>query len=161
MTLEIIAGIVVVVAIVGAVLAARGAPAVSIALVGGLLGAVIADVRTSGPHGVPASVALGASAGIVLGGLLGLVVSRRRASATWPMRRDALWLLAFTPIAAGTLLLAILNACPLYVTQDAGMCFYDVDVLGGWAAGVVFLFCVDMVMLVALLWLSPGPRTGT
>jgi hypothetical protein len=74
------------------------------------------------------------------------------------MRRDALWLLAATPFAAAALLLAIQRACPLYVTRGAGLCYYDADLMGGWAAGVTFLFGVDMLMLAALLCLSPGSR---
>ncbi len=74
------------------------------------------------------------------------------------MRRDALWLVVLTPFAAAALLQAILDACPLYVTRGSGLCYYDFDLLGGWAAGVAFLFVADMLILAGLLWLSPGPR---
>ena len=60
--------------------------------------------------------------------------------------------------AAAALLLAIQRACPLYVTRGAGLCHYSADLMGGWAAGVTFLFGVDMVILAALLFLSPGSR---
>jgi hypothetical protein len=159
-TLGIIVTVVAVLAVLGAVLAARPAPAVSLALVAGLAGGSIAYVvaRGNGTHGVPASVARGFSAGVALGGLIGLVVSRRRKAGTWHMRRDAVWLLVVTPFAAAALLLAIFDACPLYVTEGAGLCFYDVDLMGGWAAEAAFLFVLDMVILATLLWLSPGPR---
>jgi hypothetical protein len=65
-------------------------------------------------------------------------------------RRDA--------VAAAALLLAVQRACPLYVTRGAGLCYYGADLMGGWAAGVTFLFGVDMVILAALLCLSPGSR---
>ncbi len=160
MTLRVITEVLVVLAVLGALIAVRPAPAVTIAISAGLVAAAgtYAYVIGDGPHGVPAAVAEGFSVGIVAGGVVGLVVTRRREPGTWPMRRDAVWLLALTPFAAAALLLAVQKACPLYVTRGAGLCFYDFDLLGGWAAGVAFLFVIDMLLLVGVLWLSPGRR---
>ena len=160
MTLRIIVQVLVVLVVLGALVAWRPAPAVTVALVVGLAGGVVvyALARADGPRGVPAAVAEGFSVGVVLGALLGLALTRRRPRGTWPMRRDALWVLAATPLAAAALLLAIQEACPLYVTRGAGLCYYDIDLMGGWAAGVAFLFVVDIGILAALLWLAPGSR---
>ncbi|MEO8476768.1 MAG: hypothetical protein ABI572_06915 [Actinomycetota bacterium] len=159
MTLRIIVQVLAVLVVLGALVAWRSAPAVTVALVVGLAAAVVTYVvvRADGPRGVPAAAAEGFSVGIVVGGLLGLALTRRRARGTWPMRRDALWLLVATPFAAAALLLSVQEACPLYVTRGAGLCYYDVDLMGGWAAGVAFLFVVDMGILAGLLWLAPGP----
>ncbi len=156
MTLRVIATVLLVVVAMGTIAAWRPAPAVSSALIAGLVSAIVAYgfVRPDGPRGVPADVAMGFSVGIVVGGGLGLVVGRRRESGERPMRRDALWLLVATPFAAAALLQAIQDACPLYVTRGSGLCYYDFDLMGGWAAGVVFLFVVDMLIVSALLWLG-------
>jgi hypothetical protein len=160
MTLRIITEVFAALAVLGALIAVRPAPAVTIAIAAGLAAgaATYAFVIGGGPHGVPAAVSEGFSVGIVVGSVVGLVVTRRREPGTWPMRRDAVWLLALTPFAAAALLLAVQEACPLYVTRGAGLCFYDFDLLGGWAAGVAFLFVIDMLLLVGVLWLSPGRR---
>jgi hypothetical protein len=163
-TLRIIASVLVLVIAVGALTAWRPAPAVSTALVGGLAAGIAAYVvsRSNGPRGVPIDVAGAFSVGIVVGGIAGQALTRRRRPAhAWPMRRDAAWLLVVTPFAAATFLQAILTACPLYVTRDSGLCFYNVDVLGGWASAVTFLFVVDMLILAGFLMAAPGPRRGT
>jgi hypothetical protein len=162
MTLRIVVQVLVVLVVLGALVAWRPAPAVTVALASGLAGGLAAYVlaRADGPRGVPAVVAEGVSVGVAVGGLLGLALTRRRMRGAWPMRRDALWLLAATPFAAAALLLAIQDACPLYVTRGAGLCYYDVDLMGGWAAGVAFLFVVDIGILAALLWLAPGSATA-
>lgn len=159
-SLRIVASVLVIVITLGALVAWRPAPALTLALVVGLTAGIVAFFvgRANGPRGVPALVSEVTSVGIVVGGSLGLLFGRRRHSGEWPMRRDALWLVVLTPFAAAALLQAILDACPLYVTRGSGFCYYDFDLLGGWAAGVVFLFVADMLILAGLLWLSPGPR---
>ncbi|MGE5227071.1 MAG: hypothetical protein ACM3OO_09385 [Planctomycetaceae bacterium] len=160
MTLRIVATVLVTMVALGAVAAWRPAPAVTVALIAAVAAGIASYVvaRADGPRGVPAHVAEAFSVGLVIGGLLGLVATRRRRPGEWPMRRDALWLLAATPFAASAFLLAIQSACPLYVTKGSGLCFYDVDVLGGWASEVTLLFVVDAVIVAGILWLAPGPR---
>jgi hypothetical protein len=159
-TLRIIATVLLIVIALGALFAWRPAPSVTIALVLAVAAGVGSYVvaRADGPRGVPAHVAEAFSVGLVVGGLVGLVATRRRRAGEWPMRRDALWLLAAMPFAAAAFLLAIQSACPLYVTQGSGLCFYDIDVLGGWASEVTFLFVVDAMIVAGLLWVAPGPR---
>jgi hypothetical protein len=131
------------------------APAVSIALSGAVVfGTVTLFVSSAHDrHGVPQDVGVWASVGLWVGGTIGLVVTRGR-----PPSRS-FWLIALTslilaPFGAALLLLSVQQACPLYVTERAGYCFYDFDLLGGWAAGVAILFIVDVIAIVAILLIA-------
>jgi len=141
--------------LVGALYAAARVPAVSIALVGAVVGGVAAYAFAiaDGPHGVPQDVAVGASWALIGSGLIGLLATRPR-SAARSQRRAALAIALAAPVAAFALAALVLEACPLYVTHHAGLCFYDVDLLGGWASAVVALLVVDLLALATLLLVS-------
>jgi hypothetical protein len=138
--------------LIGAVLLRRRAPAVSTALSGAAVAGTVAFFASSAHHGhgVPHHVGLWASIGLWVGWVFGLFVMRRRPPSR-PLWRVALTCLALAPFGAALLLLSVQRACPLYVTRGAGYCFYGDDVLGGWAAGVTFLFILDMVAIAAML----------
>jgi hypothetical protein len=55
---------------------------------------------------------------------------------------------------AACLAAALAQACPLYVTDHAGFCFHEIDVLGGWISEVVVLFILDAAALMVLLLVS-------
>jgi hypothetical protein len=139
------------------------APAASVALVGLIAGGVAGFVveAVDGPAGVPAAVAVWASAGLGIGGLIGLFVARGRGSAR-SARRAALWTVAVAPFAAAALTFALQAACPLYVSgKESSYCNYrQVDVLGAWVAGVVFLFLVCAAWLAAVLGISSWQAGG-
>jgi hypothetical protein len=144
-----------------ALLAWRAAPAVTVALLSGLVGAVAAYqvVAADGPEGVPAEVAWWFSVGLVAGAIYGAVATRRRGRGTWPVRGWAVAVLLLAPLACAALTFALQDACPLYV--QGGICdFGGTDVLGGWIAGVVFVFAIDLLVIAMLLWLAPGPSRG-
>jgi hypothetical protein len=146
-----------------AVALARRAPALSVALLGfvavGAFG-FYASAR-DGPRGVPEDVAAWASCGLGAGGLLGLAFSSPPASAR-SLRRAARWFFALTPSVAAVVALALLQACPLYVTQGARYCYHSIDVLGGWISSVTVLVVLDMLAL-ALICLasSRAARSAT
>lgn len=162
MSLELLAMILAATVVGVAVLAIRTAPAVTVALLSGLVGAV-ASYRVAaldGPEGVPEDVALWFSFGLLVGAIFGSAVARRRKPGTRPMARWAVGVLSLAPLACVALTLALQEACPLYV--NLGLCdFHGVDVLGGWITGVVFFFAIDLLVIVALLWFSPGSRDRT
>jgi uncharacterized membrane protein len=141
--------------VVGGLVLLRHAPPVSVALFGavvlGLFGFFI--TAADGPRGVPADVAGWVSIGLVGGGVIGLVTTRGKppSSLLWHV---AVRCLVALPFGALLLLLLIQRACPLYVMRGAGYCFYDVDVLGAWAAEVTFFFCADVLLVVVLLLMS-------
>jgi hypothetical protein len=140
----------------GAVLLRR-APAVSLALLASVLGAVggflIADAN--GPAEVPAYAAVGASLGLFAGGIVGLLTTTARAPLEW-LAGAALVALLVAPLAAVGLTLLLQTACPLYVSgRGSGFCnFQGQDVLGGWVSGVIVAFCVDEVFVAGLLFVS-------
>jgi hypothetical protein len=138
--------------LIGALLLRRRAPAVTIALVGAAVAGTVAFFVSAAHdrHGAPQDVGVWASVGLWVGWVFGLFVMRRRPPSR-PLWRVALTCLVLAPFGAALLLLSVQQACPLYVTRGAGYCFYDADVLGGWAAGVTFLFIVDMVAIAAML----------
>ncbi len=139
----------------------RGAPAVMVALLSGLAGAVAAYhvVTADGPEGAPAEIALWFSVGLVAGAIYGAAATRRRERGTWPMRWWAVTVLLVAPLACVALTLALQDACPLYVQE--GICdFGGTDVLGGWITAVVFLFAVDLLVLAMLFWFAPGRSCG-
>jgi hypothetical protein len=159
MSLEEIAWILVGATVVGALAAWRAAPAVTVALGCGLVGAVIAyDVAgTDGPSGVPSAVAFWFSVGLLLGAISGAALTRRRNLDSWSMARAAVVVLLLTPFACVALTFALQEACPLYVQQ--GLCdFEGTDQLGGWITFVVFLAGVDLLVIAGLLLFAPGPR---
>ncbi len=144
-----------------AFLAWRTVPAVTVALLSGLVGAVAAYqvVAADGPEGVPAEVAWWFSVGLVAGAIYGAAATRRRGRGSWPMRGWAVAVLLLAPLACVALTLVLQEACPLYVQE--GICdFGGADVLGGWIAGVVVFFAVDLLVIAMLLWFAPGPSRG-
>lgn len=144
----------------GAALLRHRAPAVSLALVGGVAGGLYGLHFAShhDPKNVPADVAIWATCGLVAFGLLGLLVTPRGPSRT--LRRIAAWVAALAPLAAAALAIALLWACPLYVTKNAGFCIHEIDVLGGWITSVTCLFAVDAAALVVMLLVSAKEVTG-
>jgi len=141
--------------LVGGAVAASRVPAVSIALFAGIAGGFIGYAVSieHGRRGVPADVAMWASCALLVGGVLGLFVAPARGSRR-SLRRAAWIVLGAAPAAAAVLLLLLRDACPLYVTQGSGFCYYDVDVLGGWSSGVAALFVIDLIVIATLLLLS-------
>jgi hypothetical protein len=149
-----IAIVVVAASLAGALLLVSRAPAVSLALVGAVAGGLCGLYFSSshGPKGVPADVAVWATCGLVALGLIGLLVTPRGPARF--LRRAAVGVVLTAPLAAASLAAALLYACPLYVTDHAGFCFHEFDVLGGWVSGVVVLFVLDAAALTVLLLVS-------
>ena len=146
-----------------AVVLAAHAPAVSVAVVGLVIGGVAGFVveAADGPKFVPQTVAMWASAGFGVGGLLGLLVTRG-SPPTRSIRRVAIWTLAAAPFAGAALTFGLQFACPLYVTgRQSSYCnFGGDDLLGGWVSGVVFLFLLSAVWLAIVLWISSWQAEG-
>jgi hypothetical protein len=130
------------------------APAVSLALLGGLGGGFCGFFFSTrhDPKNVPADVAVWATCGLVALGLVGLLLRPRGPARL--LRRAAVGVLAIGPVAAATLAFLLVSACPLYVTRHAGFCYYDIDVLGGWVSKVIVLFILDVFALAVLLSVS-------
>jgi len=141
--------------LVAALLLTRRAPAASLALASAVVAGTIAFFVSSaeGPHGVPRDVGVWASISLGIGGTIGLIVTRPRPSAT-PLWHGAVACIVLSPFGASLVFLSVAEACPLYVTRGAGYCFYDFDMLGGWAAGLAILFVVDVVVVATLLLIS-------
>lgn len=153
-------------ALVGAVVAKRHAPAVTAGLIGGLIAGTIGFFVevADGPHYAPQTVAVWASAGLAVCGLTGLFVLH----ASEPGERlfvAALLVAVLAPFVGAAALLLLQEACPLYV-RGRSYCFYDIDVLGGWSAGVATLIGLDLLGIAFLLVVSawqahridpPGP----
>ncbi len=164
MSLELLAMILAATVVIVAVLAIRTAPAVTVALLSGLVGAV-ASYRVAsldGPEGVPLVVAAWFSFGLMLGAIVGATVTRHPEPGTWPMKQRGLNLLLWAPWLCITLavVLQLRGVCPLYA--NGGICdFGGVDLGGGWITPVVILFAIDLLVLVALVWSSPGRRDRT
>jgi hypothetical protein len=149
-----IAIVLVAASLAGALLLGARAPAVSLALIGGMAGGLCGFYFGSrhGPKGVPADIAVWATCGLVALGLIGLLVTPHGPARF--LRRAAVGVVLTAPLAAASLAAALLYACPLYVTDHAGFCFHEFDVLGGWIAGVVVLFVLDAAALTVLLLVS-------
>jgi hypothetical protein len=135
----------------------RRAPAVSLALFGSVLGAVAGFLvaNVDGPAGVPAHVAAGASIGLVANGVLGLLATSARGPSE-PLRRAGMLVLIAAPFATAALAALLMAACPLYISgKRTGYCNYQqVDVLGGWASGVIVSFLLDVWFVGGLLLVS-------
>ena len=156
-----IAIVVVAASLAGALLLVSRAPAVSLALVGGVAAGLCGFYFSSrhDPKGVPADVAVWATCGLVALGLIGLLVTPRGAARF--LRRAAVGVVLIAPLAAASLAAALLNACPLYVTDHAGFCFHEIDVLGGWISGIVVLFIFDAAVIAVLLLVSAKEVRGS
>jgi hypothetical protein len=141
--------------LVAALLLARRAPAVSMALAGAVAGGTVAFAVSAAHdrHGVPQDVGVWASVGLWAAGAISLVLTRGRPPSSF-LWRTTIACLALAPFGAALLFLSVTQACPLYVTRGAGYCFYDFDMLGAWASGVTFLFVGDMIAVMALLLVS-------
>jgi hypothetical protein len=144
----------------GTALLSSRAPAVSLALVGGVAGGLFGFYFSSrhDPKGVPADVAVSATCGLVALGLVGLLVTPLGAARF--LRRTAACVILIAPLAAAGLTAVLLKACPLYVTDRAGFCFHEIDVLGGWISEVVALFVLDAAVLAVLLLVSAKEVPG-
>lgn len=149
-----IAIVLVAASLAGALLLVTRAPAVSLGLVGGVAGGLCGLYFSSrhDPKGVPADVAVWATCGLVALGLIGLLVTPRGPAGF--LRRTAVGVAFIAPLAAASLAAVLVQACPLYVTDHAGFCFHEIDVLGGWISQVVVLFVVDAAVLAVLLLVS-------
>jgi hypothetical protein len=164
--LEVLAALVVVIAVGSVILAsvfASHAPAASIALLGLIAGGVAGFVveAADGPTGVPETVAVFASAGLGVGGLIGLFAARGRSPAG-SARRAAKWTLAASPFAGAALTFALQAACPLYVRgKQSSYCnFRGGDLFGAWVSEVVFLFMACALWLALVLWISSWQAEG-
>jgi hypothetical protein len=155
-----IAIVLVAASLAGALLLGARAPAVSLALIGGMAGGLCGFYFGSrhGPKGVPADIAVWATCGLVALGLIGLLVTPHGPARF--LRRAAVGVVLTAPLAAASLAAALLYACPLYVTDHAGFSFHEFDVLGGWIAGVVVLFVLEAAALTVLLLVSATPIPG-
>jgi hypothetical protein len=135
----------------------RRAPAVSLAVFGGILGAVGGFLvgNADGPAEVPAYMAVGASVGLFANGGLGMLATNARPPSA-PLRQAAWVTLIAGPLVAGVLTMLMQVACPLYVTgKRSGFCNYqEVDVLGGWLSGVIVAFLLDAWFVTGLLLVS-------
>ncbi len=149
-----IAVVLIVGSIVGAAISRSPAPAAALALLGGVAGGLcgFSFGARHPPKGVPADVAVWASCGLLAFGPVGLLLTPRGPARS--LRRIAAWVAVLAPFAAAALAIALLWACPLYVTENAGFCFHEFDQLGGWITYVVALFVVDAGVLVILLLVS-------
>jgi hypothetical protein len=157
-----IAVVLVAASLAGAVLLSSRAPAVSLALVGGVAAGLCRFFyfgTRHDPKGVPADIAIWSTCGLVALGLIGLLRTPR--GPTPLLRRAAVAVVAITPMAAASLAVVLLTACPLYVTDHAGYCFHEIDVLGGWISQVVVLFILDAAVLTVLLLVSAKEAVGT
>ena len=126
----------------------------SLALFGAVAGGVVGYIVDVEPalRGLPAHVMLWASGGLVLFGTVGLLF--RGGGPAEAIRVAAIWVLLVGIIAAGAIAWLLLQACPLYITRGAGVCYYKNDVLGGWISEVVFYFAFDVIVVAGLLPLS-------
>ncbi len=138
-----------------AVLARRRAPAVSL----GLAAAVVVGVTAffvgsnNGHRGVPQDVALWASGALAFFGLLGLIFLPGRAPAA-PLWRATAVTAICVPLVGVAVRFAVTDACPLYVARGSGHCFYDIDLMGGWAAAVAAAIGLDVLGVAFLVGVS-------
>jgi hypothetical protein len=136
----------------------RRAPAVSLAMIGSLFGAVSGFLigNADGPAEVPAYTAVWASVGLFAFGLLGLITSCTPRATSRSLHRAAFVVLVAAPFAAAALTVLVQLACPLYVSgKGSGFCNYQgVDLLGGWVSGVIVGFLVDAAFVAGLLFVS-------
>jgi hypothetical protein len=154
----IVLGLVLIVLVTAWIFRSR-APAVTIGLLGSIVGGFVGFLAgaSNGPRNAPAAAAVGATASLVVVGVVGLLATRRRAT-TRVLHRAAICVVAGGLVCTGILTLALLDACPLYITY-AGYCSYGgVDVLGGWVSGVVALFGFDAIVVAGLLLASGRER---
>ena len=149
-----IAAVLVAASLTGALLLLSRAPAVSLALFGGVAGGLCGFYFSTrhDPKGVPADIAVWATCGLVALGLIGLLVTPRGPARL--LRRVAAVVGLSAPLATASLAVMLVEACPLYVTDHSGFCFHEVDVLGGWISQVVVLFVLDATAVAVLLLVS-------
>jgi hypothetical protein len=50
--------------------------------------------------------------------------------------------------------LLLVEACPLYVTTGSGLCFHDLDLMGGWITGVAILVGSDLLTVGAIVTIA-------
>jgi hypothetical protein len=150
--LAVIAAALLLVCIVGAVIARRRAPVVSLALIAAVIAGVIGFFPSSldGPERVPQDVVVWASCALALFGLVGLLFLPGR-GAPPPTWRAVVAVVVCAPLLATVVHLAITDACPLYVGRGSGYCRYTVDLMGGWATTVSALVALDTVCVAFLL----------
>jgi hypothetical protein len=141
--------------IAGGVFFLRRAPAVGVALLGGLAAGIYGFFVSAadGPRGAPGDVSLWVSWGIGVSGVVGLVALRDRPPARF-LRRAAVGFSILGPAGAAILAFLLMLECPPYVTSRAGFCYHEFDMLGGWISQVAVLFAFDSFFLAALLLVS-------
>lgn len=135
---------------------AHRAPAVTIALLGAMLTGLSGFVLTdpSGPHWVPARVAVWASVGLTAAGLAGATLTRADPANLRFLARTGWVTLAVAPVGAVLIVRTMAPACP-YESHITRYCFYgDTDLFGGWSAAIMTMFFLDGVALALLFWIS-------
>ncbi len=155
--LFLIALVLVVGSLLAAALLARRAPAVSFALVGGVVVGLCGFVVSAadGPHWVPQDVSFWVSLGLGAGGLVGVMLTDGRPADRRFLGWSGAIVLLLAPVAAIALGLALATACPLYSQWLKGYCYYaDQDLLGGWTSIVAFMFFLDLVAVAVVFLVS-------
>ena len=146
---------------VGAFWARTRAPAVTVALVTAVVTGVVTVwiASADSPHGVPLVGLVSASGAMVTSGFVSLWLLPKGGRATC-LRPAGLGTLVAAPLVGLAALVSIQHACPLYVTQGAGACYYSDDVLGGWSAAAAVVITLDMILIAVLLLVSDRRLNG-
>jgi hypothetical protein len=149
---EAIAWVLLVGASVAGVLLVRRSPCAALALFGFVCAGIIGFNVSSAVQGrrdVPFDVAAYASIGLYVGGTFGLLWRGRGPASLLRALATAVLLLGLS--AAAILAIVLVYACPPYITERAGYCYHNNDLLGGWITLVVALFVIDVLVLSGLL----------
>ena len=150
------AGVLSLACIVGALVARKRVPAVSVGLATALTIGVITFLVSSheGPRGVPLLVLMSASVGLTGSGLLAVLLLPAHAPAR-SLRRAAAMIVATAPLVVLASLTSMQHACPLYVGRGSGFCNYDnQDQLGGWTAAAAVIVGLDLLVIALLVWIT-------
>ena len=137
------------------------APAATIGLVTGVFtgGAALWIASTDSPHGAPMVALASASAAMATSGFLALWFLPA-STKDHKVFRVGVVVLLVAPLAGLATLLAVQDACPLYVMRGAGVCFYEYDVLGGWSSAAALTMTLDVIVVAALLLVTDRRARG-